>query len=50
MLPLAPSQGHLVRAIGADDEDGAIVELAAQVKEEAAGGQVNPVQVFDNQE
>ena len=49
MRHLAAAQGHLVGAVGAEDQHPAARCLAAEVKQQAAGGGIHPVQVFEDQ-
>ena len=49
MHHLAAAHGHLVGAVGAEDQHPAVRCLAAEVKQQAAGGRIDPMQVFEDQ-
>src|SRR5262245_34002794 len=46
MRHLAATEDHLVRTVGAEDQDTAVTRLTAEMKQQAAGGLIDPVQVF----
>src|SRR6266540_1958599 len=50
MWDLAAAQGDLVRAVGSHQQDTAIADLPAEVKEQVVRGNINPVQIFQDEQ
>src|SRR4051794_17480862 len=49
-MPFCSLPHQLVWAVGAEDQNRAVSDLTAQVKKQAAGGSIDPVQVLQDQD